>query len=150
MPISAKTEYAARAMIHLAINHRKDFFVKTDSISFEQHIPKKYLEQILLQLKSKGLVQSKSGLNGGYKLSKQPSRITIADIIRAVEGPLAPVQCVSKSFYIPCSVADESRCALRTVWQEARDKFVAVLEKITLEDVVSRTKKLEGKPESDI
>jgi Rrf2 family cysteine metabolism transcriptional repressor len=145
MSVTTKSEYAARAMIHLATEYPSGLPVKTDDIALEQHIPKKYLEQILLQLKRNALVKSKPGLNGGYSLGRSPEKISIADIIRTVEGPLAPVQCVSLTSYIPCSCVDESKCALKTVWQEARDTFVKVLEGISLADVVKRAKKLEGK-----
>ena len=145
MAISAKGEYAARAMMHLALKYGNGSLVKAEDIAHEQCIPKKYLEQILLLFKNKALVTSKSGSNGGYALARHPSEITMADVIRIIDGPLAPMLCVSITSYIPCSCTDETRCALRTVWQEARDKFVEVLENITLQDVVNRAIELEEK-----
>ena len=145
MSISAKGEYAARAMMYLAMKYGDGVPVKAEEISRDQVIPKKYLESILLLFKNKALVISKSGVNGGYHLARHPSEITMAEIIRVIDGPLAPMPCVSLTSYVPCSCADESRCALKTVWQEARDQFVEVLERITLQDVVDRVRELDEK-----
>jgi Rrf2 family protein len=142
MPISTKGEYAARAMIHLAISYGRGITAKTREIAKEQDIPKKYLEQILLLFKKEGIVKSKAGLNGGYFLAKPPSDITMAEIVRAVDGPLAPRRCASKTAYTRCITSDEETCALRTVWSEARDALANVLEKITLEEVIMRAEKL--------
>jgi Rrf2 family cysteine metabolism transcriptional repressor len=143
MPVSAKGEYAARALLHLASAFEEGAPVRTADIATEQSIPKKYLEQILLVFKQKGLVRSKPGLNGGYFLAKPPSEITMAEVVRAVDGPLAPVRCVSQTAYAPCTCRVEATCALRTVWQEARDAMVGVLEKITLEEITIRARALQ-------
>jgi len=141
LPISAKGEYAARALLHLALASDAQTPVRTGDIAERQNIPKKYLEQILLVFKKEGLVRSKPGLNGGYFLAKRPSEITMAEVIRAVDGPLAPVRCVSQTAYAPCPIAHvEATCALRTVWQEARDAMVGVLERITLEELAARAR----------
>ena len=140
MPISAKGEYAARALFQLALAYERGEPVRTVDIATEQQIPKKYLEQSLLAFKKAGLVQSKSGLNGGYFLARHPGEITIAQIVRTVDGPLAPVRCVSQTAYQPCKSAVEATCALRTVWQEARDAMVGVLDKITLQEVATRSR----------
>jgi len=142
MPISTKGEYAARALLHLALAHNGGVLVKTAEIARQQSIPKKYLEQILLIFKKQGLVESKPGLNGGYSLAKHPSQITMAQVVRAVDGPLAPVRCVSKTAYARCTCAVEATCALRSVWQEARDAVAGVLEGITLEEVADRARSL--------
>lgn len=145
MPISTKGEYAARAMVHLAMKYNNGDLVTAEEIAQEQCIPKKYLEQILILFKNKALITSKPGLNGGYSLARHPSEITMAEVIRTIDGPLAPMSCVSMTSYVPCSCTDESKCALKTVWQEAREKFVEVLENITLQDVVNRAIELESK-----
>jgi len=142
MPISAKGEYAARALLHLALAYESGAPVKTADIARQQSIPKKYLEQILLLFKKDGYVRSKPGLNGGYSLAKPPADITMAEVIRAVDGPLAPVRCVSRTAYAKCTCAIESACALRTVWQEARNAMAGVLEGITLEEVAQRGRRL--------
>lgn len=140
MPISSKGEYAARALLHLALASDSQTPVKTADIAAQQQIPKKYLEQILLVFKRLGFVQSKSSLRGGYYLAKPAREITMAQVVRAIEGPLAPVGCVSQTAYIPCPRALEDTCALRTVWQEARDAMVGVLERITLQDIADRAR----------
>jgi Rrf2 family protein len=142
MPVSAKGEYAARALLHLATAFEEGTPVRTADIAREQSIPKKYLEQILLVFKRRGIVRSKPGPNGGYFLGKHPGEITMAEVVRAMDGPLAPVRCVSQTAYTPCTCAVEATCALRTVWQEARDAMVGVLEKLTLEEVVARARVL--------
>jgi Rrf2 family protein len=142
MPISNKGEYAARAMLHLALAYGGGAPVKTGEIAERQRIPRKYLEQILLVFKKVGFVRSKPGSNGGYLLAKPPKEITMADVIRAVDGPLAPVRCVSMTAYAPCTSAVEATCALRTVWKQARDAMVGVLEETTLEEVAQRARHL--------
>jgi len=142
MQISTRGEYAARALLHLALAYDGARLVKTAAIAKQQSIPKKYLEQILLLFKKRGLVQSKPGLNGGYFLARPPGQITMAEIVRAVDGPLAPVRCVSKTAHVECTCAVEATCALRTVWQEARDAVARVLEGITLEEVAVRARVL--------
>jgi len=129
-------------MLHLALAHEGEAPVKTAEIAERQRIPKKYLEQILLLFKREGFVRSKPGANGGYLLARAPGEITVAEVLRAVDGPLAPVRCVSKTAYAPCRSLVEARCALRTVWQEARDAMVEVLERISLEELASRAKKM--------
>jgi len=142
MPISTKGEYAARALLHLALAYGAGAPVKTADIAQQQSIPKKYLEQILLLFKKEGFVRSKPGLNGGYSLARPPGQITMAQVVRAVDGPLAPVRCVSKTAYARCTCAVEATCALRTVWQEARDAVAQVLEDITLEEVAARARSM--------
>lgn len=138
MSISAKGEYAVMALLDLALGYYSGQTVRTADIAARQGISKKYLEQILLTFKNKGFVNSKSGQNGGYFLARPPAEITLADALRAVEGPLAPVRCVSVTAYSKCARKIESTCALRTVWQEARDAMVGVLEKTTLEELANR------------
>jgi len=144
MPISSKGEYAARAMLYLALASNPETPVKTAEIAEKQHIPRKYLEQILLIFKRHGYVQSKPSIKGGYYLAKPASEITMAEVIRAVDGPLAPMRCVSQTAYVPCPSAIEATCALRTVWQEARDAMVGVLDRITLKDVADRARAMAG------
>ncbi len=144
MSISAKGEYAVLALLDLALAYPGGTLVKTSDIASRHGISKKYLEQILLTYKGKGYVGSKSGQNGGYFMAKDPAGITIADALRAVEGPLAPVRCVSVTAYSKCSRKIEEKCALRTVWKEARDAMVGVLERTTLEELAGRARAMAG------
>ncbi|MFQ5992631.1 MAG: RrF2 family transcriptional regulator, partial [Nitrospiraceae bacterium] len=96
MKISKKTQYALRALIELT-NHYPDAPLQRRTIANRQHIPIEFLEQILLPLKRAGLLASRRGANGGYRLIKDPQEITLGHVIRILDGPLAPISCVSKT-----------------------------------------------------
>lgn len=147
MKLSVRGEYALRALLVLGRDYLEDdSVVRIQAISDQQNIPKRFLEQILNDLKSAGIVESKRGVAGGYRLHKPPDRITLAEIIRHIEGPLAPVSCVSEKFYEKCSCPDESRCAIRSVMKEVRDNIVKVMEHTTLADLADRARTLEQEP----
>ncbi len=147
MKLSVRGEYALRALLVLGRDYLEDdSVVRIQAISDQQNIPKRFLEQILNDLKSAGIVESKRGVAGGYRLHKPPDRITLAEIIRHIEGPLAPVSCVSEKFYEKCSCPDESRCAIRSVMKEVRDSIVKVMEHTTLADLDQRARTLEQEP----
>ena len=141
MPVSTRTEYATRALLELALADASRP-VKTSEIAQRQRIPKKYLEQILLTFKKGGFVRSKPGLHGGFTLARSSEQISIAQIVRAVDGPLAPVRCVSQSAYTACTCPDEGTCPLRETWREARDAMVQVLEGVSLASVARRARVL--------
>jgi Rrf2 family protein len=136
MRISRKGEYALRATAFLALNYRKSP-VHIHEISRREKIPEKFLEQILLQLKRAGLLDSKRGARGGYLLLKPPQRVSLAQIIRIIDGPLAPLGCVSKYAHVRCP--DEKKCGLRKVMLGVRNVVAEMLEGITLEDVCKGT-----------
>jgi Rrf2 family protein len=147
MKLSVRGEYALRAMQVLARDYQEDdSVVRIHEISQKQNIPKRFLEQILNDLKSAGIVMSKRGVAGGYRLKRSPDQITLAEIIRHIEGPLAPVSCVSEKYYEKCSCPDESRCAIRSVMKEVRDSIVQVMEATTLGHLADRARKLEQQP----
>lgn len=120
-------------MIDLAENYGKGL-VKTEEIARRRNIPKKYLEQILLVLKRAGYLHSRRGANGGYKLSRHPKQITVAEILRLTDGPLAPVESVSKYFYEPTPVTRNKR--LLKVFKEIRDYVANKLENTSFWDIV--------------
>ena len=126
--------------------HYDDTVVRIQTISDEQHIPKRFLEQILNDLKSGGFVESKRGVAGGYRLAKQPDQITVAAIVRHIEGALAPVSCVSERFYEKCSCPDESRCAIRSVMKDVREAIVSIVERVTVAELCQRATKLQEEP----
>ena len=134
-----------RALLVLGLNYGPDV-VRIQTISEHQSIPKRFLEQILNDLKSAGLVRSKRGVAGGYRLAKPPEQITVAAIVRHVEGALAPVSCVSERFYQKCSCPDESRCAIRSVMKEIREAVVRIAERVTVADLCDRYRKLQLEP----
>ena len=145
MKLSVRGEYALRALQVLA-QHVGDAVVPMQTIATEQNIPRRFLEQILHGLKQAGLVESRRGITGGYRLARPPAEIPLASIIRNVDGALAPLSCVSQQFYEKCSCPDETRCALRSVMKEVRDTVAAMMEQMTLADLVTRADKLKTEP----
>ena len=143
MKLSLRGEYALRALIVLGLNHGKSV-LRIQTISDQQNIPKRFLEQILNDLKSAGILESKRGMAGGYRLRKPPNEISLAEVIRHIEGPLAPVSCVSEKFYSRCSCPDENRCGIRSVMKEVRDAIVRILEGVTLAELCQRVQQLQG------
>lgn len=142
MKLSTKGEYASRAMVELSACYGQGP-VPIRIISLRQAIPQQFLEQILLLLRRAGYVKSKKGPNGGYYLAKHPGQITVAEIIRVMDGPLAPINCVSVIEHEPCPL--EEKCGLRLLWKEVRDMVAAHLEKTTFEDVLKRQLELNRK-----
>ncbi len=137
MWISAKGEYALRAVLHLASSYGQGF-VRIEDISKAQRIPMKFLEQILLVLKKAGYLKSKRGSGGGYFLTKKPEEIHLAEIIRTMEVSLAPVDCISENTCAPC--AQESSCDFQWLWRDIKAKTVSILEKTTFQDVCDKRK----------
>ena len=143
MKLSQRGEYALRALLVLGMNHGPEV-VRIKDIAQQQNIPRRFLEQILNDLKSAGFVQSRRGVAGGYRLQRSPEKISLADIIRHLEGPLAPVGCVSVNYYQRCSCPDEAKCAIRSVMQEVRDAIVGALEGVTVWHLCDRVRDLQG------
>jgi Rrf2 family protein len=133
MKLSKKTEYACLALIDLS-EHYEGNLIKIQDIATNRKIPKKYLEQILLLLKNSGYVESIRGATGGYKLIKKPSDITLAEIIRLIDGPLAPVGSVSKYFYESTPIEQSKK--MMGVLQNIRDYISDVMEKTTFADLI--------------
>ncbi len=131
MKISKKGEYALMAMIYLSGRHGTP--VRIQDIAEHEDIPVKFLEQILLDLKKAGYLYSKPGVGGGYTLLKDPAEITLAEIIRIMDGPLAPLSCVSKRAYVKCP--HESTCGLHSVMLRVRNAISDILENVTFADV---------------
>jgi len=143
MKLSLRGEYALRGLLVLGLNYGQGV-VRIQTISVQQNIPKRFLEQILNDLKSAGMVESKRGIAGGYRLSRPPEHITLASVIRHVEGALAPVSCVSERFYERCSCPDEAKCGIRSVMKEVREAVVKILETVTVGELCHRVRKLQG------
>ena len=140
MRLSKRGEYGLRAMIILAYayNESPDAMVQIKEISEQDKIPAKYLEQILLALKNAGFLQSRMGVGGGYYLARQPQDINLGQIIRILDGPLAPIRCVSQMAYEPCGCPDERTCGLRMVMGDVRNAIADILDNTTLEDITKR------------
>jgi Rrf2 family cysteine metabolism transcriptional repressor len=146
MKLSTKGEYASRAMLELALRF-EDGPLHIRDISAAQGIPERFLEQILLHLKRAGYLRSRKGPKGGYSLSKPPSRISVAEVIRVIDGPLAPIECVSVTAREVCPY--ERRCGLKSLWKEVRDAVAVILERTTFADLVERTKAIRAKSPSE-
>jgi len=141
MRLSLKGEYACRALLELSLRYKENpDKVRVKDIATAQDIPERFLEQILLMIKRAGYVRSKKGPTGGYYLAIPPSDINVAAIIRIMDGPLAPVDCVSEMAYEVCP--RESFCGLRLLWKEVRDQVADLLENTTFEDLANMTRKL--------
>lgn len=133
MKLSTKGRYGARAMVDIALHQREGPTLLKD-IAKRQGISEKYLERIITSLKVAGLIKSIRGAHGGYILAKPPSEIKLSEIIRALEGSLAPVECVDDPTY--CNRA--GICVTRDVWVKIKDRINEVLESISLKDLVDQ------------
>ncbi|GAB64026.1 MAG: Rrf2 family transcriptional regulator [Candidatus Jettenia sp.] len=147
MKLSKKSDYALRAMIYLAMNYQKGT-LQIKEISAKERIPQKFLENILLTLRKVGILNSKMGLKGGYELARSPDLITLGEVIRALDGAIAPVNCVSKMAYKPCS--EEVNCVIRSVMMDIRNAITDVLDTMTFADMCKRAKESLDKKESDV
>jgi Rrf2 family protein len=144
MRLSKRGEYGLRAMINMASMSGPDGsfpILQIKAISKQENIPIKFLEQILLTLKNAGLLQSKMGFGGGYYLAKPASEISLGQIVRILDGPLAPIRCVSQMAYEPCDCPNEVTCGLRMVMGDVRNAIANILDHTTLADVTERVKK---------
>lgn len=142
MRLSKRGEYGLRAMIFIATalhkHQAENGLVPIKDISEKENIPAKYLEQILLTLKNAGLLHSKMGVGGGYYLGKPAAEITFGQIFRVLDGPVAPIRCVSHMAYEPCGCPDERTCGLRLTMLDVRNAIANILDKTSLADVVQR------------
>lgn len=131
--LTKKAKYGLKAMVFLAgVEPGKTALV--NDIATVNQIPKKFLDAILGELRNSGFVHSKKGKGGGYMLARAPSEICVGDIVRTLDGPLAPIQCASKRLYRRCDdCVDETQCAVRLVMLEARDAIARVLDNTSLD-----------------
>ena len=148
MRLSKRGEYGLRAMIMLAGTPHENAplpVVQIKEISEREKISPKFLEQILLTLKNAGLLHSKMGVGGGYYLARPSSEITLGQIFRTLDGPVAPIKCVSQMAYEPCGCPDEQTCGLRLAMSDVRNAIVEILDKTSLEDVTKRQSEIREK-----
>lgn len=137
--ISKKTKYALKALIFLARQGATNP-VLISNIAEEESIPKKFLEAILLELKNKGMLESRKGKGGGYLLGKPPEQIKLGDVMRALDGPIAPLPCLSKTAYKKCDECeDEKTCGIRLIMKEVYEASTKILDVTSLADIVDRT-----------
>ena len=138
MHLSKRGEYGLRAMIYLASAMETQPRITIGEIAEHENVPAKFLEQILLTLKNAGILQSKMGIGGGYYLAHPAEEITLGQIKRILDGPIAPIRCVSQVAYEPCGCPDEENCGLRMVMQDVRDAISDILDNTTLADINRR------------
>jgi Rrf2 family protein len=139
--LSKRGEYGLRAMIALAepaLEGDAPQMKQIKEISLRENISVKFLEQILLTLKNAGLLHSKMGVGGGYYLARSASEITLGQIFRVLDGPVAPIKCVSQMAYEPCGCPDEETCGLRLVMGDVRNAIADILDNTSLADVTKR------------
>ena len=137
--LSMKAKYGLRAMLFLAREYGEGPILISE-IARKEAIPKKFLELILLELRNTGYLHSKKGKGGGYYLGKSPQQISLGEIIRILDGPLAPIPCVSLTAYRRCpDCPDEKTCGIRVVMKEVRDATARILDGTTLADVLAQT-----------
>lgn len=140
MRLSKKGEYALRSLINLGIAaEMKRSLVQVSELAENEQLPVKFLEQILQVMREAGLVESRRGKFGGYKLAKPASKIFIGEVVRLIDGPLAPIGCVSQTAYEPCTCPDEAHCGLRMLMLDVRNAIADILDRYSLGDVVEIT-----------
>ena len=135
--LTNKGKYGLKAMLHLAGLHENEI-AQVAQIAEANHIPKKFLDQIFADLRRAGLVYSKKGKAGGYALAKPANEIPIGQIIRAIDGPIAPFLCASATAYRPCADCNVDVCAVRRLMIEARNALSGVLDRQTLAEMRAR------------
>jgi len=140
MKISKRGEYALRALIDLGIASEMGWpMLQISELASKEKLPIKFLEQIFTQLKTAGYVASRRGKFGGYSLARPMNRIKFGEIIRTIEGPLAPIRCVSQTSYARCSCPDEAHCGLRILMFDVRNAISTILDRYSLADIVEIT-----------
>jgi Rrf2 family protein len=147
--LSMRAKYGLRAMTALAREYGTGRPMLIADLARSESIPRKFLEMILLELKKKGLLASKKGKGGGYLLSRSPEIITVGEMIRALDGPLAMLPCVSQTAYRRCDECiDELTCGIRSVMKEVRDATSAILDGTTLNDLIVRANQMLESPQA--
>ena len=140
MKLSKRGEYALRSLIGLGIAAKagRDI-VRVKELAKIEDLSFKFLEQVIQQLRKAGYVESVRGKHGGYRLAKPATKIAIGSVVRLIDGPLAPIGCVSQTAYEPCNCPDEAHCGLRMLMLDVRNAVSAILDRYSLADVVEVT-----------
>jgi Rrf2 family protein len=149
--ISQKAKYAFKALIHLA-RQPSGQTTQIDDIARQAGVPRKFLEHILLDLKHRGIIASRRGRAGGYAMIKQPDEVTIGQVLRAIDGPIAPLFCISRTAYQPCpDCPDEAACAVRRMFAGPYETQLQAFEATTLADALQTgAEETELEPAHDI
>jgi Rrf2 family protein len=137
MKITYKGDYALKAVLDLALHYGKDL-VTIHGMAKRIDAPVKFLEQVLMDLKKGGFIESRRGKVGGFLLAKGPDKITIGDVVRFIEGPIEPIACARKG-YTACR--DVYKCSFRSVWQDVSDATSRIIDHVTFEELAARVDK---------
>ena len=138
MKISARCDYACRAVLELTLAYTSGELLRISDIAASQNIPPKYLVQILIQLKGAGILSSVRGKSGGYRLAKRPDQISVGDVVMAIDGPLRLIGCIAPGAKKNCPQFEN--CAVRRLWIELESKIIGLLESATFEYIRNRFK----------
>ncbi len=138
MKLSKRGEYGIKALIELASGDDEHSVIRIREIAERENIPVKFLEQILLTLKNAGILHSRLGVSGGYYLARPADEITLGQIVRTLDGTLAPIRCVSQIAYERCVCPDEETCGLRLIMLDVRNAIADILDHTTLAEVARR------------
>ncbi|SDU06275.1 transcriptional regulator, BadM/Rrf2 family [Verrucomicrobium sp. GAS474] len=142
--LTKRGKYALRAVLYLG-RHRDRGPILIQEIAEQEQIPKKFLEAILRDLRNEGILQSKMGKGGGYLLAQPTTRISLGDVIRTIDGPLAPIPCASQTAYAPCSDCPTvDTCMIRIVMRDVRDASSKILDGTSLQDALDRSTALDA------
>jgi Rrf2 family transcriptional regulator, cysteine metabolism repressor len=141
MRVSHRCEYALRALLELAKSSGRGP-VRIDDIAKRQDIPKKFLANLLVHLKRGRFVQSKKGPEGGYYLARPGRQITVGEVVRYVDGPIGPIQCVSRTLGERCEIGN--RCGFFPVWKRVRDAVSEIVDRTTVADVLAEQERAEA------
>lgn len=140
MKISKRGEYALRALIDLGIAHEGGReLIRLQEIVEKEKIPTAFLEQIFMQMREAGFIDAKRGKNGGYFLARPADTISMGQVVRLIDGPLAPIRCVSQTQYERCTCPDEEHCGLRMLMLDVRNSIANILDRYSLGQVVEVT-----------
>ena len=148
MKFSSRARYGLRAMLELALNYNPEETMPLVQIAERQGISEGYLEQMMTLLRKGGLVRSVRGAQGGYRLNREPGKITVGEIVRCLEGPLGPTGCVSEDDPEACARAEF--CVTKILWEKVRDAIASVLDITTLEDLCQETERIRHQKEANM
>lgn len=138
MKFGVGVDYSLKALLVLSERYPSTQPLRVEEIAVSQGVPENYLRRLLIELKRGGLVASQKGPSGGYLLARHPAKITMAEVVQAIEGDYAPVECLDEAANSICP--REQACAMREVWREVRDSVLAVLQRTTLESLARKRK----------
>ncbi len=144
--ITQKMKYALKALLALADEAARDQprALTIEEIAARSGAPKRFLEHILLDVRNAGVIASMRGRSGGYRLAKNPSEVSISDLLRRIDGPIAPLPCLSRSAYQRCEdCTDEATCRIRRTFGEVFWSYLLIIESLTLEDMLRSDARVE-------